>query len=117
MTMTPEDKAIWHNEIHPRTPIKVAAQIWCREDCAHKTMDETLAQAFAEEIDREQRKATNWLETAHQFDGDVKYYQGLLDQIGALVGPEAFVSDDGSVQDSILRAKLPELARLSPIDK
>ena len=39
------------------------------------------------------------------------YYAGLLDEIGVkLFGPAVYVSDDGSIQDSPLRAKMPELA-------
>lgn len=52
----------------------------------------------------------NWIETARRSQKDCDYYQRLLDEIGEAIGEEAYISDDGSVQDSVLRAKVPELA-------
>lgn len=53
-----------------------------------------------------------WKETAAQQARDVTYYQGLLDKIGLLFGEAAHISDDGSRQDSIIRAKIPELVTI-----
>lgn len=64
---------------------------------------ETLEQAIAE------RNA--WVTSAMQFSRNEEYYRGLLDQIGEAIGPDAYTADDGSVSDSVLRAKLPELVR------
>jgi hypothetical protein len=33
----------------------------------------------------------------------------MVIKIGAMLGPDAYISDDGSVQDSVLCAKVPEL--------
>jgi hypothetical protein len=52
-----------------------------------------------------------WKETARQHCQNEEYYRGLLDEIGNILGPEAFISDDGSVQQDVVRAKLPELVR------
>ena len=65
-------------------------------------MDVELATVSAERVDA-------WIETARQHAHNEEYYRGLLDRIGERVGPSAYVSDDGSVQDSVLRAKVPEL--------
>lgn len=37
------------------------------------------------------------------------YYSGLLDDIAKTFGKDAFISDDGSVQQDPLRAKMPQL--------
>ena len=66
---------------------------------------ETLEQAIA------QRNA--WCDTAAQHLKNEDYYRGLVIKIGAMLGPDAYISDDGSVQDSVLCAKVPDLvARL-----
>jgi hypothetical protein len=64
-------------------------------------MPETLEQAIAE------RDA--WIESAAHFSRGEEYYRGLLDQIAGTLGPEAYTADDGSIHDSPVRAKLPEL--------
>jgi len=62
----------------------------------------TLEEAIA------QRNA--WVESAAQFSRNEDYYRGLLDQIAASIGPEAWKADDGKVvDDEPVRARLPEL--------
>lgn len=51
-----------------------------------------------------------WEETARRAHGDIRYYQGLLDRIGDAFGPESRVADSGDEMDSVLRAKLPDMA-------
>ena len=108
-------REIWHNEIHPRTPVEVAAQVWCHENCASIEMDIEhiirLAGVFAAEIDREQQKATRWLETAHQHHRNEEYYRGLVVQIGEMLGDAAFIADDGVKHLDVLCAKVPDLVR------
>jgi len=82
--------------------IATAAQCWCDPRTETREMDVELATVFAERVDA-------WIETARQHANNEEYYRGLLDRIGERVGPSAYVSDDGSVQDSVLRAKVPEL--------
>ncbi len=50
-----------------------------------------------------------WEETARHYAQGQDYYRGLLDQIGARMGPPAYTADDGSISDEVLRAKLPEV--------
>lgn len=52
-----------------------------------------------------------WRETAAMFSRNQEFYQGITTQIGEIIGPEARTSDDGSVQDSVLALKLPELVK------
>lgn len=61
------------------------------------------------ERDEARRERDAWIETSKQAYSGVEYYQGLLDTIGKMFGETAFTADDGTVGDSVLRAKVPEL--------
>lgn len=50
-----------------------------------------------------------WQQTAAQHARNEDFYRSLLDQVATHLGPEVYVSDDGSVQDSPLRLKIPPL--------
>lgn len=50
-----------------------------------------------------------WQDTAAQYLRNADYYRGLVDQIGKVPGPPAYVQDDGGIVDRPLRAKVPEL--------
>lgn len=50
-----------------------------------------------------------WKHTAEQHLRNEQFYQGLLDDCAFHLGPETFISDDGSVQDSPIRLKIPEM--------
>jgi hypothetical protein len=65
-----------------------------------------MAEASHEQL---QRERDAWKESAAQFCRGAEYYRGLLDRIGRAIGPEAYVADDGSVSDDVLRAKVPEI--------
>lgn len=62
-----------------------------------------------EERDDLRRQVMNWRDTANQHCRNQAYYASLIDRIGRLFGAAAHIADDGSMQDSILRAKIPEL--------
>ena len=51
----------------------------------------------------------NWENDARERQRNTEYYQSLIDEIGGHFGEVAFMRDDGSKSDSILRAKVPEL--------
>ena len=51
----------------------------------------------------------NWIDSANQYLRNQHFYQDLLDKVGKYLGSEVFVSDDGSIQDSPIRLKIPEL--------
>lgn len=53
--------------------------------------------------------AQAWYSTAAQMARNAEYYRGLLVRIGEMLGVEAYTADDGSISDSVLCAKLPEL--------
>lgn len=52
-----------------------------------------------------------WCEAAAQHLRNEEYYRGLVVKIGEMLGPDAYISDDGSVQQDVLCAKVPELVR------
>lgn len=49
------------------------------------------------------------LEDAARYSRNSDFYQGLLDECAQHLGKEVYTSDDGSVQDSPLRLRVPEL--------
>jgi hypothetical protein len=56
-----------------------------------------------------QKEVTNWKEGAAQYHQNANFYCGLLDKVGEHLGPEVFVSDDGSIQDEPIRLKIPDM--------
>lgn len=81
---------------------------------------ERIRELEARTADREALLAErdNWAETARQHHKNEEYYRGLVVRIGEAIGPQSYVSDDGSIQMEVLCAKVPELveARLAEID-
>lgn len=55
------------------------------------------------------RERDGWNETAREMANGLEFYRGIVQQAGAHLGPEVYTSDDGSVQDSVLALKVPEL--------
>lgn len=52
-----------------------------------------------------------WYETARQFARNTEFYRGIVNEIGEMFGDAAKTSDDGSLQDSVLALKVPELVK------
>lgn len=65
------------------------------------------------ELEAENARLRSWEESARQFARNQEFFQGLVTQIGEMFGQTARVSDDGSVQDSVLALKVPELVKES----
>ncbi len=55
------------------------------------------------------RSRDGWNEIANQHCRNEFFYRDLLHHVGIILGPEAFTSDDGSVQDTPLALKIPPL--------
>jgi hypothetical protein len=66
--------------------------------------DEAFSRAEAAE-----KRAQTWEETACQGARNTGYYRDIVVAIGETIGLQAYVSDDGSVQQDVLCAKVPEL--------
>jgi hypothetical protein len=67
-------------------------------------MDTRLAEAFAHIL-------ANWLDVAAQESRNRDFYRGIVCQVGEMFGDDAKTSDDGSLQDSVLALKVPELVK------
>lgn len=84
----------------------------CAEvDCTSAERNDGLAVHFIE-VDEDitsEDTSKNWMEVAGLESRGSMYYQSLLDDIGEMLGIAAYTSDGGSIQDSVLRAKVPEL--------
>lgn len=57
------------------------------------------------------REREAWYQTAAEAQRSSDWFAGLLDVVGKMFGDAARTTDDGSLQDSILRAKVPELVQ------
>jgi hypothetical protein len=101
-TPTPEDHPMRESALH------AVAQGWCEPETVKYQMDTVLAGAIARPVERVLKA---WYETAMQHCRNEEYYRGLVQQIGELFGAVAYVSDDGSVQQDVLCAKVPELVQ------
>lgn len=66
---------------------------------------------FKREFNIMKSERDNWLEAARSHAKNEEYYTGLLDEIAKNFGVDAYLSDDGSIQDTPLRAKMPELVK------
>ena len=95
---------------------QLIALAWTTPKNSHKVMDVDLAEAVVEQVSVAilawKEIATNWKTTARDYSRSSEYYQSLLDEIGNHIGYEAHVADDGSYQEDILRAKLPDLVKI-----
>jgi hypothetical protein len=61
------------------------------------------------ELARVRQERDAWEHTAAEFARNMEYYRGLVDECALHIGPAAYVCDDGSISESPLRAKVPEL--------
>lgn len=61
------------------------------------------------DLEQAWQERDNWKNDALERQRNTEYYQALIDEIGGHLGEEAFICDDGSKSDSVLRAKVPEL--------
>lgn len=84
--------------------IETAAQCWTQEETKGIVMDVRLASAF-------QNSLEFWIRTALEFSDNADFYRSIVRQTGQLLGPEAKISDDGSVQQDVLALKVPELVK------
>jgi hypothetical protein len=69
----------------------------------------SVTETIPEMIARLTAERANWEECAAQMSRNADYYRGLLEQIAPTFGAAAYTADDGSVYDSPLCLKIPEL--------
>lgn len=80
----------------------IARECWQDDETRTIEMDVRLSEAFA-------RRLFEWIDIAAQHAQNEEFYRDLLVQCGKLLGPEVYVSDDGSIQDEPLLLKIPEV--------
>lgn len=66
-------------------------------------------QAERDKVARAEGEREAWTETAREMANGLEFYRDIVRQAGEQLGPEAYISDDGSVQDAVLALKVPEL--------
>jgi hypothetical protein len=76
-----------------------------------QALDNALAERddLTQQLQRATGEANAWHETAAQQARDAEFYRDLIDRCARALGQEAFTADDGSVNDSPIRLKVPEL--------
>ena len=50
-----------------------------------------------------------WLKDLHQSNRDMEFYRGIVTQIGDKFGNDAKLRDDGTLSDSVLVLRVPEV--------
>lgn len=58
-----------------------------------------------------ERERDNWIETARGEHVASRYYRGIIERIGKMLGPEVYIQDDGGLVSDVLIAKVEEVAR------
>jgi hypothetical protein len=81
---------------------QMASECWCDPETSSIEMDVILGEAKAKRI-------SYWMDVAAQNERNTCYYRELLEECGRIIGDQAYISDDGTVQDDVLYAKIPEL--------
>lgn len=68
-----------------------------------------VAERLSAHMTRVERERDGFEQMAREYSDNADYYRRLVVQIGETCGRDAYVSDDGSVQQDVLCAKVPEL--------
>lgn len=82
----------------------LARGCWGEGKDAAKDADPALVEAVASQI-------AGWIELSASWCRDIQFYQDLIDKCAEHIGIEAYTADDGSIGDSPIRLKIPELVR------
>lgn len=99
------------SDIHPKTPTEITLELFKKRKhpTVERLIEGDLYHSVIDAIEKEQKLTDNWVETARQHYRNEEYYQGLLTKIGEIIGKEAYIRDDGTISENVLRAKLPDL--------
>lgn len=84
--------------------LQIAAQCWCDKETSTIEMDTRLANAVAMRIE-------TWMNVAKEYARAANFYRSLLIKCGEAFGEAARTADDGTVMDSVLCLKVPELVQ------
>lgn len=72
-------------------------------------VSQTKIEALEKELASVKGERDAWIDDAARFNRNEDFYRGLVEQIGAHFGQDAYTSDDGSIQQDVLCLKVPEL--------
>ena len=116
-TPTPDTRSIGE-QFYYRLPDSHRLIPWNEQDPEVRSAYNSAALAVFGQIKHESEEhekqlsavAFQWQETAASAQRSADTYHDWLTQIGLLMGPGAYLADDGSYQDHVLVAKVPELA-------
>ena len=62
-------------------------------------------------IEKAVAERNGWINAAAMYCRNEEYYRKLVQEIGQMLGLDAFTADDGGVHEDVLCAKVPELVR------
>ena len=69
------------------------------------------------ELDRVEGERDAWEEMAAQGQRNTDFYRGIVVDVGKRLGPDVYVSDDGSVQKDVLALKVESLVEALVADR
>src|ERR1044072_1073994 len=105
-----EDFTAWLNPPHKSHRCTACNHVWRPADVPTNGVAELKTKGERDgEAKPSMRERDAWIETAARHARNEDYYRGLVQQIGAMLRKDAYISDDGSVQEDVLCAKVPEL--------
>lgn len=91
LTMSEAQAVEMGGTVDPDKPEDVRAAAWCIEAYAQR------------------RAKEEWEKTAQHFYRGMDFCRAQVTRVGKALGPAAYTSDDGSVQQDVLALKVPEL--------
>lgn len=97
------DRIVWRNRYYG-LPYPNHAKALEENDGLAKELGRLRAELAERERDRD-----FWMEEARRFCANEEFYRGLLDKCAGHFGVEAYTADDGTVFDSPVRLKIPDL--------
>lgn len=89
---------------HPSDPVEFSLMERLRGMASNLRSSNSAVAKVAAERDA-------WKESAAQSSRDLESYKSIVEQIGKLFGRDAYISDDGSVQQDVLALKVYPLVR------
>lgn len=66
---------------------------------------------LADEVERLKAERDGWIKFAAIEANNTVYYRGLIEEAAKLLGVEMYTADDGTIYDSPLALKLPEVIK------
>lgn len=97
----------WTSSFAPAAPSDEGQNVYELRDGSGKVVCQFCELTAA--LKRAQAERAAWQNTAEQAQRNTEFYHGIVGQIGEMFGPAAKTANDGTVGDSVLALKVPEL--------